>query len=117
MFSSNSPAVESANRLESRESHALKPYLNLTRAGLKAFFRDRQGVFWSFFFPVFFVVLFGTIFSRSDNGPEITFDVGLVLQDRSPEVAWVPQVFDQIKVLKMHQGTLEEEKSALLEGK
>jgi ABC-2 type transport system permease protein len=97
----------------------LKAYLNLTRAGLLAFSRDRQGMFWSFFFPLFFIVIFGTIFGRADNGPNMKIDVGIVAPEKLPDhIAWMPDVFrKKAPALHTHDGTLEQETQALREGK
>lgn len=40
--------------------------LTLAVANIKSFVRDRAGLFWTFAFPVLFVVLFGLIFSSGD---------------------------------------------------
>ena len=71
----------------------MNAYFHLTRAGLRAFFRDRQGVFWSFFFPLFFIFIFGTIFGHKKDNPGMQFKVGVVVQDPSPAAAWVPKAF------------------------
>lgn len=97
----------------------MKAYLNLTRAGLRAFSRDRQGMFWSFFFPLFFIVIFGTIFSRTDDGPNMKFDVGIVApQNLPPDVARIPDAFrTTMPNFTIHDGALEKQIQALREGK
>lgn len=72
----------------------MKPLIALTKAGLVEFLRNRQGLFWSFFFPIFFLVIFGSIFGRRENGG-VTFKIGLDLQDTSPEISWVPTLFQK----------------------
>src|ERR1051326_2076377 len=95
----------------------MKPYLTLTKAGLRAFLRDRAGLFWSFFFPVFFIVIFGSIFANSGDGRNrIKFSIGLVAPDKSQAAAWVPAVFRNVPVFEVHEGTLEEEKRELGKG-
>src|SRR5690349_21711212 len=94
----------------------MKPFLNLTRAGLKAFMRDRPGLFWSFFFPVFFIIIFGSIFNRSEGeGGGVRLDIGLVTAAGAPLPAWVRDVFAH--AFTIHERGLEKEKQALLEGK
>jgi ABC-2 type transport system permease protein len=67
----------------------MKAYINLVRSGLKAFVRDRAGLFWSFFFPLFFIFIFGSIFGNKEAAKDLRIPVDLVLQDKSPAVAWV----------------------------
>lgn len=40
------------------------PFVSLSRAMVKGFLRDRQAVFFSIFFPLMFLVLFGGVFSN-----------------------------------------------------
>jgi ABC-2 type transport system permease protein len=97
----------------------MKAYIALTRAGIRAILRDRQGLFWSFFFPLFFIVIFGSIFSRGDGkGPDIKFNIALVApRDLSPDVAWAPDVFrTKVPVFKTHDETLEVAKEKMRKG-
>jgi ABC-2 type transport system permease protein len=97
----------------------MNAYLHLTRAGLRAFFRDRQGVFWSFFFPLFFIFIFGTIFGKKKDEPQMRFKVGIVMQDPSPAAAWVPKAFQSgelSRILKTTVGNLPKEEAALKKG-
>jgi ABC-2 type transport system permease protein len=94
----------------------VKAYWKLTAAGLKAFVRDRSALFWSFFFPLFFLVLFGSFFGRQGGGGGFRVSVGLVLPDASPASAWVPGVFRKVPVFELHQGTLAAEMRELREG-
>ena len=87
----------------------MNAYRKLTIAGVRAFFRDRTALFFSFFFPIFFMFLFGSLFGgdRENSGSQTKFPVGVVLEDSSPMVAWVPSVFQKVPVLETHVGTLE----------
>ncbi len=60
-------------------------------ANMKEFVRDRAALFWTFAFPIFFIVLFGAIFS-GNSSPSYT--VGLVVQDDGPVSAQLAQVFE-----------------------
>jgi ABC-2 type transport system permease protein len=53
--------------------------LPLTVANVKSFYRDRASLFWTFAFPIIFVILFGSLFS---SGPT-TFGVGWVDEDHT----------------------------------
>jgi ABC-2 type transport system permease protein len=93
----------------------MNAYLKLVQAGLRAFVRDRAGLFWSFFFPLFFIFIFGSIFGKK-GGDNITFDVRLVMEDASPEVAWVEKALSHppLKIVKTDLATA---KDALAKGK
>jgi ABC-2 type transport system permease protein len=65
----------------------------LTVANVKSFYRDRAALFWTFAFPVLFVVLFGSIFSGSGS---TTFDVGWVDLDRSAGAGQLREGFARV---------------------
>jgi ABC-2 type transport system permease protein len=95
----------------------MNAYRKLTIAGVRAFFRDRTALFFSFFFPVFFMFLFGSLFGdRKGSNSQPKFPIGVVLEDSSPAVAWVPSVFHKVSVLATYIGTLDAEKEALRKG-
>ena len=80
----------------------------------KLFMRDRQVVFWTFFFPVFLILLFGFVFSRPDS---IRFTVGLVDEDQSQESQQLISALEEVAVLKLVEGTREGILSDLKENK
>jgi ABC-2 type transport system permease protein len=95
----------------------MNAYRKLTIAGVRAFFRDRTALFFSFFFPIFFMFLFGSLLGDHKDADVQKFPVGLVVQDALPIVAWVPNVFKNVPVLETHVGALDAEKEALRNGK
>lgn len=60
-------------------------------ANMKEFVRDRAALFWTFAFPIFFIILFGAIFS-GNSSPSYT--VALVNQDNGPVSAQLAYVFE-----------------------
>src|SRR5262245_53753391 len=88
----------------------------LTRALLRAFRRDKQGVFWSFFFPVFFILIFGSIFSGRGKDSAPKFAVGVVALDKSPAGSWPPDAFKHVPVFDVKTGSEEKEKEELQKG-
>jgi ABC-2 type transport system permease protein len=63
-------------------------FISLARAILKGFLRDRQAVFFSIFFPLMFLVLFGGIFTNQSVGKIDVVEVGRVaLLDDLPKPA------------------------------
>jgi len=59
----------------------LKVLFKLLVADIKQFVRERAALFWTFAFPIFFILIFGAVFSGGDS---ITFNVGLAVEDNSP---------------------------------
>ncbi|MEL6821941.1 MAG: ABC transporter permease [Calditrichota bacterium] len=49
---------------------------------LKLFIRERQTVFWTFFFPAFLIIIFGYVFNQPES---IRFTIGFVDEDTSVE--------------------------------
>lgn len=85
----------------------------LSIANLRSFVRDRAALFWTFAFPITFVILFGTIFS----GGGADYRLGWVDQDGSPAAAALRQAFVENAPVELTNGTLEEARAAMLEGK
>jgi len=70
----------------------------LTLANIRSFYRDRAALFWTFAFPILFVILFGSIFSGS--GPA-NFDVGWVDQDGTPPATELRAGFALVPLLTL----------------
>jgi ABC-2 type transport system permease protein len=88
--------------------------LRLTVANMKGLVRDRAALFWTFFFPVMFVLLFGVLFSGSGDSK---VSVGFVDQDGgSPASIGLRQAFTSVSLLDLKVGTYEEEKAAMQRG-
>lgn len=71
---------------------------------MKLFLRDKQAVFWTFFFPVFMIVLFGFIFGKSGG---IKFSIGIVDEDQSVASQKLVEQLAVIPVLKLEIGSRE----------
>lgn len=83
----------------------LRMFLGQLNIEMKLFLRDRQAVFWTFFFPIFLILLFGYIFSKPDS---IKFAVGLVDEDQSPQSKQIVSTLKTIPVLKLETGSKQE---------
>lgn len=92
----------------------MKAFFALTRAGLRAFVRDRGGLVWSFVFPILFIVVFGALFGRADRPQRIK--IGLVMEDSAPASEWMPGVFESATYFEAHRGTRAAETTALGKG-
>ncbi|HEX7591374.1 MAG TPA: ABC transporter permease [Candidatus Limnocylindrales bacterium] len=91
----------------------MKTLLGLTVANLKGLTRDRAALFWTFFFPIMFVLLFGVLFSGSGDS-KVT--VGVVDQDGTAASAQVRAAFAGVPFLVLKDGTLGDEKAAMQNG-
>jgi ABC-2 type transport system permease protein len=87
--------------------------LLLTVANIKSLARDRAALFWTFFFPVMFVLLFGVLFSGTGNSK---VSVGFVDLDNTPTSAAVHQAFSGVSLLDLKVGSLDDEKAAMQHG-
>jgi ABC-2 type transport system permease protein len=91
----------------------VRTLLNLTVANVRSLVRDRAALFWTIFFPIMFVFLFGAIFGGSSD-TRIT--VGYVDQDATPASAGLRQAFAGVALFKLQDGTLDDSKAAMQRG-
>ncbi len=90
----------------------MKSFLKLLGADFKQFLRDRVAMFFTFAFPVLFMLLFGFVFADED----VSYNIGLVDGDQSPVSAGIVQSLQSVPPFKVTQGTLEAELDALRSG-
>lgn len=90
--------------------HALA---TLTVANIRSFVRDRTALFWTLAFPVIFILLFGAIFS---GGGSTTYKVGWVDEDGSAAAGQLRQVFAQVPLLELEDGSLAGSRDAMQHG-
>jgi ABC-2 type transport system permease protein len=86
--------------------------LTLTKTSVKMLVRNRQALFFTLFMPIFIMLIFGYI--GFDKPPVI--DVGLVTHNPTPATAALVEQVRTFPTLTIHEGTLEEEQTALAEG-
>jgi ABC-2 type transport system permease protein len=96
-----------------RSGSSLSTVWKLYIASTKEFVRDRSALFWTLAFPVFFIVLFGLIFS---GGGSVNYTLGLVNQDTGPVGAALSQHFHGVTAFTIKTGSLDNELSALKKG-
>ena len=95
----------------------MRAFLKLTGAGLKSFLRDRSGLFWTVFFPIFFIFTFGSIFGNVGNEDRsVRIPIGVVIENPTPATDWIPGAFRQVPVFDVIEGTSSEERQALMAG-
>jgi ABC-2 type transport system permease protein len=83
----------------------------LVASSLKMFFREREAVFWTFFFPIFMIVLFG--FVRFDSFGRV--ETGVVHLGGPPNDELI-QTLKKIETIRIHEGSKDSELQSLKKG-
>ncbi len=91
----------------------MKVLLKLLIANFRQFVREKAALFWTFAFPLVFILIFGGVFSGGDN---ITFSVGLVVKDRSPAATALTEMLKEVPAFQLQEGGEEAELQALKDG-
>ena len=91
----------------------MKTFNILLVANAKQFVREKAALFWTFLFPIFFILIFGAVFS---GGDDITFSVGLVIDDDSPVAQNFSAALQQVPAFDLTIGERDTEMKALEDG-
>ena len=83
----------------------------ITRASLRAIFRSPQAVFFSLFFPIVLIVIFGALSGRGGISVDVAFEKNIDTTNR------LYQTLTQIPVLHVENGTEEELMDRLKKGR
>jgi ABC-2 type transport system permease protein len=81
-------------------------------ADLKEIFRDRQAMFWTFFFPIMFMVLLGLVFG---NAQVIDLKIGVVDEDGSPASGMLVAQVDGLENVEVQNFSSPQEARAAIE--
>ena len=90
----------------------MRSFIQLYIAAVREFRRDFSALFWTFAFPIIFIVVFGIIFS---NEGDISFDLGVVNEDGAASQQLVDG-FEGIDAFDVSIGSREDELAALEDG-
>jgi ABC-2 type transport system permease protein len=82
-------------------------------AGFKQFFRDRTAVFFTIAFPILFMVIFGLVFSGSED---FSYSIGIVDNSNSQVGEEISQALHHIPVFEVTDGQLDEKLEELNNG-
>jgi len=82
-------------------------------ATIKMTLRNRQVLFWTMFFPIFMMLLFGAMFNTSDR----TFEIGIVNKSNSKTAKQLVKAVKKVKAFKVSEKGEAKEKKALQDGK
>jgi ABC-2 type transport system permease protein len=86
-----------------------KGFLVLLSTSLKAYYRNRQAIFFGFIFPLVFMGIFGLL----NFGGAGKLDIGIADQANNPQSQAFIKVIEGIKSVTVHTGSEGAEKSAL----
>lgn len=81
-------------------------------ADVKAFTRDRQAMFWTFFFPIFFMILLGLVFG---NAQVIDLKIGVIDDDKSDASGDLTATIEDAPSVRVVNFTSKQEAQAALE--
>ena len=91
----------------------MKAFLKLLASDIKQFTRDRVALFFSFAFPILFMLLFGLIF----NNAKTSFTIGLSDEDNTPVSQSIAGVLGQVTLFKIDMSTYDAGLADLKSGK
>ena len=91
----------------------MRAFRKLLVADFRQFYRDKTAMFFTFAFPILFMVIFGLVFS---GGEDISFDVGLVHDGDGGAGDMVAESFRHIPIFDVSEGTLDDKLDELREG-
>ena len=91
----------------------MSAFLTLTAVNIRSFVRNRTALFWTFAFPVIFILLFGAIFS---GGGTPSYKIGWVDQDGTAASTLLREGFARVPLLKLHNGSLSASLDAMRKG-
>lgn len=77
----------------------MKPILKLFICGLKTYLRDRQALFWTIFFPVMFIILFG-LFNFEKMGSS---HIAVIDRAKSEESLKFVEELKKVEILRIHK--------------
>jgi ABC-2 type transport system permease protein len=92
----------------------MRAFKYLLLANARQFVREKAALFWTFLFPIFFILIFGAVFSGSME--KISFNVGLVIEDNSTVAQNMSDAFGQVTAFKITVGQRDAEMKALKDG-
>lgn len=89
------------------------PFLMLTWSSFKAYFRNRGALFFNLLVPLMIMTIFGLI-NFGNNTASV--NVGIVDQAHNQVSSRIISGLQQVKAVKLHQGTLNDERQQLEQG-
>lgn len=91
----------------------MRAFGRLLVANFKQFIRDRTALFFTFAFPVLFMVIFGLVFSGNDD---ISYRIGLANSDTSALGQGLAEGIKQVPIFEVQEGESSQLRDALNDG-
>ena len=91
----------------------MKAFSRLLLADFKQFLRDKVALFFSFAFPLLFMLIFGLVFSGEED---VSYGVGLVSEGDSEAAQMIAQGLQQVPIFEVSEGDLEGKLAELRDG-
>jgi ABC-2 type transport system permease protein len=91
----------------------MRAFYKLLNANFKLFFRDKVALFFTFAFPLLFMLIFGFVFGGNDD---VNYDIGLVNNDDSAIGETLSQAINQVPIFQMSEGELDDSLEELRNG-
>ena len=76
----------------------MRTFWDFVKADIQITVRNRQALFWTFFFPVLLMFLLGVVFGQSGS---FTTNLAIVDQDRTPMSSAMVSAFQKVDALKV----------------
>ncbi len=92
----------------------MKPFAVLLVSDLRQFLRDRTALFFTFAFPLLFMIIFGFVFSGAEN---VSYTIAVVTQDDSNVGHQIAGAVGQVPIFKSQTANLDDGLSRLKNGK
>ncbi|MEW6034598.1 MAG: ABC transporter permease [Chloroflexota bacterium] len=83
----------------------MKAFNGLFIASFKQFFRDRTALFFTFAFPLLFMVIFGLVFGGNGH---MSYDIGLANEADSPVATAISEALKKVSIFKVNEGELDQ---------
>ncbi|MHC4611523.1 MAG: ABC transporter permease, partial [Planctomycetota bacterium] len=91
----------------------MRAFGKLLIADFRQFYRDRTALFFTFAFPILFMLIFGLVFS---GGEDVNFKLGLVYDGDGGAGDMVVRSFEQIPIFDVSEGVLDDKLRELRDG-
>ncbi len=92
----------------------MKAFRRLLVAYFRQFYRDRTALFFTFAFPILFMLIFGLVFSGEES---VSYSLGLVVTDEDSEAGTkLAEALGQVPIFEMVYGDLDDSLHALRDG-
>ena len=83
----------------------MKPFYKLLVANFRQFFRDKTTMFFTFAFPLLFMLIFGFVFSGEGS---TTYSIGLVREDDSTAGEAIAAAISSVPIFEITEGELDD---------